>query len=490
MDVWNKWLSAKSEADEFMPAFSEYIENYGVKADTDRVFAASLILPSVGYLINKHDIIKHKKNFENAKAKYPEFYEKARKLSSVNAVLSYNQRLKHFIETENLSSLDEDSVLSLKAFVNKHKRTVLTVFPIVFADAYDMGGMFGNDTEIDVTVAGCFENTENILLSALASSKSLMLVKYTDKCGLLTDKLVKSGAPYEDVSYSLYHQDRALGALCGIKSFYGYTADMPENVLVNVNGTMRRVSDGANAQEASSCVSKAAELYAKLGKSVGIFAVTHGQAAFIKHLLCLECEGDDKLTEGVDTGFIKVYGPSEICFDDCDFAVVSLGAAVDKNGSIGWTFGCGDTDGFIDAVLSAFNCAREKTFIVCSLNVKDVIRLRRTSCEAEKLFFTILSSSKGVIVMDAKASDNGASDIAELILNGRENVVPALGCYETCAEGYDLLEKKFFMLECDAHGLVKDRLFAELLMKENGNTVECVSVLDGILDILNLKSKD
>ena len=490
MDVWNNWLAAKNAADEFMPEFSKYIEEKGIKENADRVFASSLILPSVGYLIKKYDIIKHKKNFENARAKYPEFYEKAKKLASVNAIISYKQRLKHFAETENLSSMDDDASLSLKSFVNKYKKTVLTVFPVIFADAYGVGSMFSNDAAADTVIAGCFENTECILLTSLASASRMFLIKYTENGGILSDKLAKSGALCMDVSYALYHECRELGALNGVKDFYGYTENAPEFAVINVNGTMRRVSDSANAQEAESCSSKAAEIYSKLGKSVGIFAATHGQAAYIKHLINLNCESDKKLAEGVEQGFIKVYEPSKVCFEDHDYALVSLGAAVDKNGSIGWSFGCAGPECAFDALGGAFNCAREKIFVICSLNVKEATRLRATGFEAEKLYFTILSASKGVCVMDAVAENEEATDVSALVFKLGESIVSPAGRFKTSAEGYDTKEKTFYMFECDAHGLVRDRIVCEMLMKEKGCHIVNVSVLDGILDVLGLSFED
>ncbi len=480
LDVWNEWLIAKNEANEFMPEFAAYIEKYGIKEHTDRIFAASLILPSVGYLIKKYDIINHKKNYDSISEKYAEIHNKARKLSSANAVLSYGQRIKHFTETANFADMEKDTSLSLYAFVSKYKRIILNLFPVVFTNAYETGFMFGADAEADLLVAGVFENTEELILSCAASAMKMFVVKYTNKNGILSEKLMKCDVPCIDVSYVVYSSDRMLGALCVTDEFYGFDNRKPTVSLITVNGTMRRVGDGANAAEAETVVSKASEIYVKTGESVGIFTLTSGQAAYIRHLVNLTAESDKKLAEAVGNGSIKVYAPSEVCFERMGYAIVSLGAAADKNGSVGWSFGCGADEKYIPAILGAFRSAACGTLIVSSMTIKEITKLRRSSLEAEKLYFTLISASKNVIVMDAGSSYSDDSGLEYMLLSGNKELIPASGIYKTSADGYNKYSGELFMYDCDMTGAVSDRLYHAQLIKDSGVDLKVVSMLDGI----------
>ncbi len=484
LDVWNKYLEAKTLACEYMPEFAEYLEENGIKEHTDRVFAASLILPSVGYLIDKYEIIKHKNNCDGIKSRYFEMYNKAGALSSVNAVLSYKQRLKHYIETESFSNMENDIQLSLAAFVNKHKKAVLSVFPIVFADAFRLGLMFGGEAVSDVFIAGAFESSENLLVSGCAVSNSVFLIKYTEKNGILSDMLAESGCRFAEASYSLYSHDRALGALIGKKTIYGYDSNMPHLSLVTVNGNMRRVTDGANPKEAQSCVAQAGEIYAKSGKSVGIFTLTHGQAAYTKHLLDLSCESDKHLAEAVENGLVKVFEPSAVCYESFDNVLVSLGAASDQNGNIGWSYGCGIRNKAVPALVNAFNCVKERTVIVCSLTSKEITKLRKSSAEAEKLFLTVLSASKNITVMDASEDARDMSGLSYMMQSTEKSLVGASGRFLCEAEGYNTETGEFYMYDCDMQGNIKDRLYEAGLFGLSGTPFRCMSLLDNVLEHL------
>ena len=483
-ETWNEYLDAKVAADEFMPEFAIYLENNGVKENTDRVFAASLILPAVGYLSDKYDIIKHKKNYDGAKGKYAELYEKARKLASVNAVLSYRQRIRHYTETENLSEMDKDKGLSLCAFVNKYKRAILNVFPVVFADIYRAGAMFGCEEDADLLVAATFENSGNLLLSVAGAAKNAFLLKFTEKNCVLAEKLIASGALVTDVSYSLYSSDRKLGALCGVKDYYCLENNSPAVSLITVNGTMRRVTDGANPAEAKECVTKAGDIYAKTGKKVGIFTLSHGQAAYIKHLVDLMGENDKKLAEGAALGYIKVFEPYAVSFDSVDFALVSLGAATDKDGSIGWSYGCGTAGSAIPALMSAFRCAKQGTFIVCSLSSKELAKLIKCSYEAEKVYFAVVSASKNIIVSDAGKHSYDADNLSQMMLAENNGLVCTAGCYESAADGYGKEENTLYMYDCDMHGRLFERLYREYMISGSGILLKNVSVLDRVIERL------
>ena len=481
LEYWNSYLSAKVNADEYMPEFSKYIEEFGVKANTDRVFAASLILPTVEYLADKYDIIKHKKNYDSIKEKYGELYNKASKLSSVNAVISYRQRIKHYFETENLSGMENDAEMTLDSFVNKYKKTVFAVFPIVFADVLSIGNMFGSEIVADVLVAGAFSGTENLLISASSVAKQLFVAKYNSEPDWYTQKLCANGAQCIDASYSMHGTDRALGSLIGVSSYYSYGFDNASMGLITVNGTMRRVSDASNPSEAETCVTKASEIYAKTGKSVAIFALTHGQTAFIKHLIDIEMQNDKYLAAAVENGAVKVFGPGDICFKKFDVALISVGAATDKNGNVGWSYGLGRRFSEAYAFVNAFSCIKEKTVIVCSLSVKELSKLRKCSGEADNLYFAILSASKGITVMDASDNCIENEELSSMMMFKNRKLVPACGRYASKADCYDMESGKLYMYDCDIDGNVYDKLYFADEIQTLGIPSENMSFIDDIL---------
>lgn len=490
---WNEYLDAKKKADEYMPSFSNYLENYGRTENTDRIFASSLILPTVKYLIDKYEIIKLKKNYDGVKDRFVNQYDKARKLTSVNAVLSYRQRLKHFIETENLSEMEKDCDLPLTAFVAKYKKAVFTIFPVTFIHSLNVGCMTEGECVFSELVAGAFENAEDILLTCAAAAKRLFLVKYTENNGILSKKLLASGAVFTDVSYSLYSGDRAMGCINSVDGYIGFNPNPVRPVLITVNGTMRRVTDGANDAEAETCVSKASEIYGKTGRSVGIFTFTHGQAAFIKHLIDLVGESDKILYKGYNDGYIKVYEPNAPIFDTFDYAIVSIGAAVDKNGCIGWSFGCGDIDKAIPGINNAFRCASDGVLLVCSITLKEADKLRRTGYEAEKLYTTLFSTSKGILVSEAESGGacssierlcdiESSQFLRKLMLCDMANLAEPTGSAQCIAHGYDADEKKLYMYDCAGDIDVFDMLYFQGKLLKDGVAFEALSILDKILE--------
>ena len=298
---------------------------------------------------------------------------------------------------------------------------------------------------------------------------------------MLSEKLLASGASYVDVSYSLYSRGRALGTLCGVREYYGFDKKEPSFGLITVNGTMRRVTDGANPAEAKECVTKASELYAKTGKSVGIFTLTHGQAAYIKHLVDLNGESDKMLAEGSAAGFIRVFEPSAVCFDKMDFAIVSFGAAADKDGKIGWSYGCGEMNGKVSALSNAFRCAEQGVLVVSSLSSKELAKLVKISHEAEKLYFAIIAASRGLTVMDADCRNGDDEGLCRMMLAENEALASTLGRYKSFAEGYDAVDGVLYMYDCDMQGNVFDRLYCEMLLEEAEVSYKSVSVLDSIM---------
>ncbi len=470
LSCWIKFLEAKKEADMYFPSFSEHITENGIKENTDRIFAASLILPAIAHIEKELGITKQKSQYNEDLSNYPNIAIQARKMSAEIAYDIYKKHLNEYVQAENLPDFKMDAELSLCDFVYKHREMLFNVYPCILVEASDTGAFFRGDCAADILVCDDSESAEFEMLGAASAAKSVVAVQYESKGGYVGRRLEKLGPQTVDISYHVYPANRKLCVLLGSDRFVGTVSDSSTLSVVTVNGFMRRSGDLANPAEAEVCVSKAVELASKGEDGIGIFALTPGQYAYIRHLVCLNAENDKAVAEAVDSGRIRIIDASKVCFEKFRHAVVSLGASGDKNGNIGWSFGCGGSNGCADVLCNIANSAPENTVIVTSLTAKDLAKLSHTSTEAENIFCTVLTASQGVIPVKAVKLDNGGNVFAAKLLN--EN-----GCAETA----------YGLSDCGADAIDKD--LNKALFLDCGSKFNCFEMLSAIEKFTELSSE-
>ncbi len=482
LSVWIKFLEAKRDADMYFPSFCEYITENGIKENTDRIFAASLILPAIAHIEKELGITKQKAQYDEDTANYSEVAIRARRASADKAYDTYKRNLKEYAMSENLADFEQDAELSLAEFVYKYREMLFNVYPCILVEASDTGAFFRGECTADIIVCDDGESAEFEMLGAVSSAKSVVCVQYEANTGYVGRKLQKLGTQTVDISYHTYPANRKLCTMLGCGQFIGTVDDSSELSVVTVNGFMRRSGDLANPAEAEVCVSKAIELAQKGEDSIGIFAVTSGQYAYIKHLVCLNAENDKTAAEALDSGKIKVIDASNVCFEKFKHAIVSLGASADKNGNIGWSFGCGGSDGYAYVLRNIANSAPENTVIVTSLTAKDLAKLSHTSHEAENIFCTVLTASQGVIPVKAEKIDNGMNVFAEKLLSENECASLCYGLYDCGADAVDKEFKKALFFDCGSKLNCFEMLSAIEKFAENSCEYGFVGTLDEALN--------
>lgn len=481
LSVWIKYLEAKREAEMYFPSFCRHITENGIKENTDRVFACSLILPAVAYIEKELGITKQKAQYDEDVAKYSDVAIRARKASAEKAYNTYKKKLKEYAASENLADFEKDAQLSLADFVYKYREMLFSIYPCILVEAADAGAFFRGECVADILVCDDGESAEFECLSAVSAAKTVVCVQYESKGGYVTRKLQKLSAPAVDISYHTYPANRKLCTMLESGRFIASVDDTSEISVVTVNGFMRRSGDLANPAEAEVCVSKAIELAEKGEESIGIFAVTSGQYAYIKHLICLNAENDKTAAEALDSGKIKVIDASKVCFEKFKHAVVSLGASADKNGNIGWSFGYGGADGCVCALRNIANSAPENTVLVTSLTAKDLAKLSHTSDEAENIFYTVLTATQGVIPVKAANLDSGVNVFAKKLLSENECASMCYGLYGCGADAVDRDLKKALFFDCGSKLNCFEMLSAVEKFAENSCEYGFAATLDEAL---------
>ena len=397
---WSEWLYAKTQLEALMPSFASYIENIGIKTDTDRVFACSLINPAIEFLTTKHKIAERKLSFDLAKKAFPDQLEKERELSRFNALASYRAKVKKYSIDVDENEISYSENIPYSDFVNKHGKMLFNLFPIILIDSNDAGVYFAGNRVADTLAC---DNLELKMLSSLSCAKNIMNVSFAKTESIeseyLSKAFTKTCDDICDVSYHLYPYSHKLGLLSGTGT-YMYPANYNEEIsVISVNVTMRRTGDMANQSEAEVAVSKVTDLVSKGEKNIGIFTFSHGQYAYISHLLCLNAENDKNLGLALDEESVKVVDATIPCYDSFDTAIVSLGAAEDKSGNIGWSFGYSSET---EPLVNISNAAVDKIMLISSLSSKELEKLKSSSKDAAKLEQVISMLPHGALPLKAK----------------------------------------------------------------------------------------
>ena len=485
---WMRWLDAKRTAAPTLPSFSEYLCRSGIRENTDRLFAASLILPAAQYLVRKRVLDKAMPAFERAGRQYPALLEKYEKLAVQTALDAHRQRLKHCNETENLSALfAADESLSLRAFVAKHKAMLFRVFPCILADAALVGDCFEGACVAHTLI--CTDGGDNRLtFGTFSAAQRVILLAFASRTGYAVGKLLDADCLRCEMSAHLLPAHRLLAGAFGNGTFFACAGENPALSVITVNGAMRTSGDLANPGEAETCVSKAVELAAKQGKRTVLFAFTHGQCAYLRHLLCLCAENDKTVRELLSQGALAVRDAAIACFEHYDCAVVSFAAAADKEGITCRSCGYGTEKDFNRAMLNIACAVTQSVVFVTSFSLKELAKLSKHVSEARALYFAVLFASTGVLSYAVGgAKDENPPFLARLLARSPA-ASPALGRFACGADAVLADGTEAFMLDCTDGTDLFERLAIGEHIRTGGMKCEMLSPLETVLKTMSGKN--
>ena len=479
---WMKWLEAKNKAYDSLSSFCEYLENHGAGGDTDRIFAASLLLPATEYLIRKNKFDENYDSVNRAKFKYRELITRTAALAAVNAIDAYKQRLKHYLETENVSSVSDDAGLSIGEFILKHKAKLFRLFPCVIVNSRDTGIYFGGECVADHLIA-CDEGESGMLNTGIMScAKKVMMLSFGPTPGFAAQMLLDAGVTRADVSYHIYPLNRKLAACFGDGKFYNMPEDASTISSITVNGYMRCSTDLANPAEAETCVSKAVELTGKSDGRVAIFCFTHGQYAYIRHLLCIGAENDKKVKELLEQQKICVRSVNDISFEQYENVIVSFAAAPDKEGTPCRSSGLGNDRQIRSAMLNIANaCAGGDTIFVTSLSLKECADFAKKALGTAQMYMALLFSASKVIPISIADSKSFENPLSRHLLSTYKDAFPAKGIYDCATEAAVCDDGRIVMYDCSGSDDILDRLAVCEMIERSGTKCECVSPLETVL---------
>lgn len=462
---WVNWLDAKRAAEPFLPAFCSYLCETGVKPGTDRLFASSLLLPAVRFLIHKCALDTDRAAILRAKEKYPALAEKSASLALETALQTHRQRVKHYDETENLVSLLEaDRALSASAFAAKHKKHLLRVFPILLVHAEDLGAFTRGECVAEMAV--CDDSSHSSLVfEAVGAARRTLLLTHTRRASVTANMLLASGAK------------RA--AFVGESDVLSHILTRKTSVsAVMVNGAMRFAADLANPAEAELCVAKALE-FAKNGQATAIFAFTHGQCAYIRHLLCVTAENDKNVRGCIESGLVTVRDAYEPCYESFAYAVFSFGAAADTEGNLCRAFCMGNAEEFSKALKASLAAVSGQAVFVTSLSAKELDLFGRRQTAARELYYALRFAAERVTPFYASALSE-ESVLCEALLKAHKGSVPALGRFACGADAFEPESRAAYMYDITGENDLFERLCRCDRLSKAGVPCTLVSPLDAV----------
>lgn len=479
MQTWQKWLEAKKDACEFIPSFAEYLENNGIKANTDRIFASSLLLPCVETLLVKNDFFTVKESFDKAKDVYFDVRNSIQKSYCEEVLLKSMGCIKDYATANKLDDFYTDTDMPISKYVRKYKDVIVNIFPIVLVSSLDAGAYFEGECLFDTLIGDDNGVSKyNMLVCTSLAKRKVMLSMYGKK-GFVTERLEERDTHICNLSYMSAPISRKLATVSG-KSVLASENPEEQISVITVNGSMRRVTDLANPAEAELCVAKAAELASKSEMPVVIFAFTHGQCAYIRHLVAMAAENDKNIEQLNSKGLIKVREAYIPCFEKYQNTVVSLGAALDKNGNVGWSFSSEYESFDTMTLLNIANASSGKTVFVSSFNKKDLEKLRRTSVQADRLCF-VNDLAAGVLSLDAAVLIKNSDTPKRAYAVKLGEVFDCAGYYNTGADLMIAENGKMLIYDCLPGEDIFDKLDVYGILKKEGADIEIACALDGVL---------
>ncbi len=482
LEGWIRYLDAEREAEPTLASFVRLLREEGLSEETDRRMAASLLYPACLELIEKKGLLKKFDNASRVKDKYASLCEKYVRIATETALEAHRQRVKHFCETDSFASaMENDRTLSVRAFLKKYKTALLRVFPLLLTDTPTLCAAVGQNTADTLLL----ETTHSspLDLAALATASRAVLVSGVRRSDALFTRFVRAGALTVRAAYHTVPVARGASLLAdGTICLDGAVEASPRLSLVTVNGAMRRFGDSANPVEAEDCVSRALSLAADGTKTV-IFAFTHGQCAYLRHLLCLTAENDKTARECILNGLVVVQNAFEACFEAYDNAVFSFGAAADGE-SLCKAFCTGSLKEFRKAVCTSLGCVRKHAFFVTSLSERELAALALRSSFGKELS-CILTLAKASYPFEASALDEAHNPDGALYRK-YPTALPALGMLSCGADAVS--GNTAYLYDCTESQSISERMDICAVLRKNGRDVRCIGILETVPGLLGASS--
>lgn len=476
------YLDAERAAEPMLASFVRLLREEGLSEETDRRMAASLLYPACLELIEKKGLLKKYANVSRVKDKYASLCEKYVRIATETALEAHRQRVKHFCETDSfVSAMENDRALSVRAFLKKYNAALLRVFPLILTDTPTLCTAVGKQTADTLLL----ETTHSSLLdlAALATASRTVLISGICRSEALFTRFVRAGALSVCAAYHTTPVVRGASLLAdGTVCLTGADEASPKLSLITVNGAMRRYGDLANPVEAEDCVSRALSLAADGTKTV-IFAFTHGQCAYLRHLLCLTAENDKTARERILSGTVVVRNAFETCYEAYDNAVFSFGAAADGD-SLCKAFCAASLKEFRKAVCTSLGCVRKRAFFVTSLSERELAALTLRTSFGKELAL-ILGSAGTSYPLEAGVFD-GAHDPDSALYKKYPTALPACGILACGADAVS--GNTAYLYDCTADQSILERMDMCEVLRKNGRDAKCIGILETVPGLLGALS--
>ncbi len=475
--AWMAFRNSAKGADGTLASFWNCLYENGMTETTDRLFAKSLILPTVRYLSGKKQL---ESGAEKAHKVLNAFFEETDKhlaKASEACTNACERRLARFLENRKAKRPEEDEALPMAEFAEKYIEDLIAYYPCVLVPSDGLvrltkGRVLFDRAFVTDASAGKYD-----AVTRLTAAGRVTLADFSGGTSGLYKLLAAAGAVRHAVSYheggtqgglvSFASREKALSAAFGGKLSY-----------VTVNGVMRRVGDMANADEANVCVSMTEELLKNGAQRVGLFAFSGGQCAYIRHLLYLTAEKEKEpiLQTALAEGRITVKDARLPNFDTFDAVLASVGAGVDKDGHIGWNFF--GKEPLAASLMHIASATEGGVTFVLSLGEKQLEQLCGSGRDAKALSAFAAYLIHGVMPLRYAETYFAESAVRNAFLD-RENGAyrPAVGLYACGADAVKTDGTEIMLWECTDGTPYTDKLMAGRLFAGRGVSVRTVSPL-------------
>ena len=390
-DKWLKWIEESDKIRKILPSFVDYVEAHGVKKNTEKLFAKSLLLPIFNTVVSDTFEKGEIESIGVLKDKYIELLERADELSYINCETSYAQSVRHCAQTTSLSDFVQNSEKVFSEFLLKNRNLVSKVKPCFVAAADSLVSVIGKSYEFDTVIVIDDVNVGFRMLPALSYGKrSVILDMTSDNTANMSVSAVKSGMIRIDTGNISEKSDSSLlswlnSVVFGEELILSGLTDAQKVELVRINGVYDRTEKLTNKTEAELAVSKAVEaLVCDSNAVIAVTATTPEQCELIERIAYTMKKKNALLSEAIKDNRFSTIPLSVLYKKEFTHLVVSTCFCQDKNGRMGWD--CADLHNrYANRISCAYTYLCENNAknncIISSLSASQSHSLRKTSAD-------------------------------------------------------------------------------------------------------------
>jgi len=342
-DKWLKWVDESDKIRNVLPTFVEYVETHGVKKNTEKLFAKSLLLPVFNTVVSDTFEEGEIESIGVLKDKYIELLEKADELSRINCEISHSQSVRHCAQTTSVSDFVQNSDKVFSEFLLKNRNLVSKVKPCFIAVADSVVNVIGKNYDFDTVLVIDDEKSGYRMLPALSYGKRSVILDMTcNNTAQMSVCAIKSGMMNIDTGNISEKSDSSLlswlnSVAFGEELILSGLTDAQKVELVRINGIFDRTEKFTNKTEAELAVSKAVEaLVYDSNAVITVTAATPEQCELVERLAYTMKKKNPLLCEAIRENRFCAIPMNALYKKRFTHLVVSSCFCQDKNGRMGW----------------------------------------------------------------------------------------------------------------------------------------------------------